>query len=155
MSDQSPEIQELARRFNFVIPALNRIVMHHGAPTQAQRPRSLFVLILLDHHALSQTRLSECTGIKPSALSKLIDWYVREGYIIRRCDEDDRRRQILSLAPKGKQTLDNAKRDAEETIGDLLAQSTPEEIIVLNRAAQILESKIRDHFEQNVGGCHA
>lgn len=52
----------------------------------------------------------------PSSVTRIMDKLVRQGFIVRRESEQDRRETFASLTPKGKQALDNGMKILRKSI---------------------------------------
>jgi len=85
-------------------------------------PHDYAVLHALNEEGgVSQTELAATLRVHPSNLVALLDGLEAEGLVERRRDPTDRRRQLLELAPGGRERLDRAKAAVENTERDLLA----------------------------------
>ncbi|MCK4766510.1 MAG: MarR family transcriptional regulator [Candidatus Aminicenantes bacterium] len=63
--------------------------------------------------------LSRKMNLSPSRASRVIDKLVRNGYFLRECDSEDRRRCTISLAEKGilvKRRIEEIKRECEDRV---------------------------------------
>ncbi len=52
------------------------------------------------HGSVSQTRLAECLGLEPHTIVGILNRMVRDGWLERRCCEEDRRRNLVHPTPK-------------------------------------------------------
>ena len=83
-------------------------------------PRHLGVLFEVDARPTSQQELIETIGVDPSKLVGLLNDLEAEGLIVRKRDEDDRRRHIVEVSAKGKARLAEGKKTAAAVETDLL-----------------------------------
>ncbi len=85
-----------------------------------------------------QQQLSTDMGIDPSAMVKLINELEEAGLAERRRRPNDRRAWEVNITPKGRQTLQRAKRAAseveDEILGGLTAADRRELLAILRRA---------------------
>ena len=85
-------------------------------------PREAGALRVLGRtQGLSQRELAERLGTVPSRLVALIDELEQRGLVVRSRSEDDRRNNVLSLAPQGERMLERLREVAEAHQADILA----------------------------------
>lgn len=77
--------------------------------------------VLGSAQGISQRQLAERLGTVPSRLVALIDELERKDYVTRSRSEDDRRNNVLSLAPLGQRVLRELRQVAEVHQADVLA----------------------------------
>ena len=68
---------------------------------------------------ISGSDLSRKMKLSPSRASRVVDKLVRNGFLTRECDAEDRRRCTISLAKKGarvKRKIEEIKNDCEKKI---------------------------------------
>lgn len=72
---------------------------------------ALQILTFLDHHPERNTAkdICSCRFIKNSIASMTIDKLVNRGYILRECDEKDRRVQRLKLTPEAEPVVQDGR----------------------------------------------
>jgi DNA-binding MarR family transcriptional regulator len=77
--------------------------------------------------------------VQPPSMTRTVNSLEEGGYVVRRAHETDGRQVIVVLADKGRTTLlaDRARRDA--WLARRLRDLTPEERVLLRRAAPLLE----------------
>ncbi len=69
------------------------------------------VLAIIGYHApMSAKEVAERTSLQPEKVTRAVDGLVAHQYVIRKQDPGDRRRVILSLAPKGKVVFKESER---------------------------------------------
>lgn len=96
------------------------------------------------------TALAELMGVKPSAITVMIDKLVGHGLISRQHQEDDRRVVLLSITDKGIQSVEQLKQQSNQIIGVYFSKCSPEEI---ENMVQTLE-KITDGLLAQERGRH-
>lgn len=72
--------------------------------------------------------LAESMGVKPSAITAMIDRLHKHEYVIRERDEHDRRIVYLRLSEEGSQTLKKVKRQRQDIVMHYLSHLTAEEL---------------------------
>jgi DNA-binding MarR family transcriptional regulator len=80
-------------------------------------PRHLGVLFEVDARPTSQQALIETIGVDPSKLVGLLNDLEADGLIVRKRDQDDRRRHIVEVSAKGKARLAEGKKTAAAAPG--------------------------------------
>lgn len=76
---------------------------------------------------VSQKDISDWMGIDPSDLVGIVDQLENAGYVTRTRDPNDRRRQLLSLTPKGLEARKKLTKIGAKASDDVLAPLTPKE----------------------------
>lgn len=69
--------------------------------------------------------LSQKMALSPSRASRVIDKMVKNGYLVRQTDADDRRKCTISLAKRGiniKKKIDRLKTNCDQRIREQLSQ---------------------------------
>jgi len=117
-------------------------------------PRHLGVLFEVAACPTSQQALIETIGVDPSKLVGLLNDLEAEGLILRKRDEDDRRRHIVEVSAKGKARLVEGKKAAAAVETDLLAgldEAQVEQLLML--LAQVADSSgIFEGCVERLGG---
>ena len=98
----------------------------HTRDPQSGRLASERQVQILDHldefTALSLTALADHMGVTPGTMSVAVDRLVKNGYVSRAIDGDDRRRILLRLSSAGAQICEAHSVLDPELIGAMLAQ---------------------------------
>ncbi|MFC9436543.1 MarR family winged helix-turn-helix transcriptional regulator [Nocardia sp. NPDC057030] len=68
-----------------------------------------YVLRTLADDALTASQLGEQLGITAQGAAKVVDEMVRQGYIERRADPNDKRAKLLHLSDRGRDMLDTVR----------------------------------------------
>ena len=102
-------------------------------------PRHLGVLFEVQACPTSQQALIETIGVDPSKLVGLLNDLEADGLIVRKRDQEDRRRHIVEVSAKGSARLEEAKKIAatveEELLGGLDAGQRAELLVLLAQVA--------------------
>lgn len=88
---------------------------------------------------LSATELGSRTSLDPDKITRAVDVLVQRGYVIRKDDEADRRRVVLTLSAKGRRVHDKIEMVAGTMEAEFLSVLTTEESKVLRAALTKLE----------------
>ena len=102
------------------------------------------VLMLLS--AVGEARMSDLAhqlGIAPSTLSSLVDRLVEGQLANRTYDPRDRRSVLVSLAPAGKQMLDQFNELGADALRSLLEQLDARDIVTVTKAIELLVAAAR------------
>jgi DNA-binding MarR family transcriptional regulator len=100
------------------------------------------IAAIAPRESISGNALSQKMGLSPSRASRVIDKMVKNGYLVRENDANDRRKCFISLAKKGqeiKKKIDRLKTSCEQRIR---ARLSDQEISTLNSSL----GKIIDAF---------
>jgi DNA-binding MarR family transcriptional regulator len=87
-------------------------------------------------YAAGPTELAAELGITGAAMTNRVDAMVRRGYVVRRYDRDDRRRNVLALTRKGVAAAERivaGQRDVEADLIATLTDAQQEQLITLLR----------------------
>jgi DNA-binding MarR family transcriptional regulator len=88
---------------------------------------------------LSATELGNRTSLDPDKITRAVDVLVQRGYVIRKDDEADRRRVVLTLSAKGRRMHDKIEMVASTMEAEFLSVLTAVESSVLRSALTKLE----------------
>ena len=87
-------------------------------------------------YAAGPTELAAELGITGAAMTNRVDAMVRRGYVVRRYDRDDRRRNVVALTRKGVAAAERivaGQRDVEADLLATLTDAQQEQLITLLR----------------------
>ncbi|MFG2779395.1 MarR family winged helix-turn-helix transcriptional regulator [Streptomyces prunicolor] len=93
--------------------------------------------VLADNRGHTMTELAECALLPAPTLTKVVDRMAAANLVHRRVDEDDRRRVLALLTPRGRtvyESLKAAMEQEESGLFTLLGQDTEELRFLLTRA---------------------
>lgn len=90
---------------------------------------------------LSATELGTRTSLDPDKITRAVDVLVQRSYVIRKDDEADRRRVVLTLSAKGRRVYDKIEMAAGAMEAEFLSVLTAEE----NRALLAALIKLEQH----------
>lgn len=134
---------ELARRLRSV-GVVNRELARRLPPDCP--PASAGLLTLLRRHGeMRMSRLTELLGIDLSVTSRHVAHAAERGWIERLPDPADGRSRILHLTARGERQLDELSDLATETMREVLADWSTEDVVTLNA--------LLDRLGASFGGC--
>ncbi len=140
----TPDLKAAATRFMTSIWRLHRDLGHELGPLLAEGahtdPRTYFLLNTIRDGAHYPKTLSECLGIPPNLLSRLLTELHTQALITRQVDTQDSRRVRLTVTPEGQALLDRAEAIMHDRLGARLRQLSPNELSVLLTALDRLSS---------------
>ena len=90
------------------------------------------------NHADTQKDIGRLAGIDRTSMVDLIDRLAAKDLLQRQRDEQDRRKQRISLTPRGRKCLSHAKRLAAGVHSDFLSPLAPKEASILKDSLQKL-----------------
>jgi DNA-binding MarR family transcriptional regulator len=108
---KAPEVEEALRAVLLLMPQLIARIKRSGTPPAFQSlalgPRHLPLLAyLLYDGPMSVTELAERLEVAPATVSLMLADLSRPGLVDRRPDESDRRRVVVSIAPKHRTAIE-------------------------------------------------
>ncbi|MGG1552097.1 MarR family winged helix-turn-helix transcriptional regulator [Paenibacillus ferrarius] len=92
-------------------------------------PPQLFLLAMIHKQGTpKQSHLAELMGVKPSAITVMIDRLVQSGHVARLQHETDRRIVLVEVSEKGKRMFDQASEVTRNVMERGLRQLSKEEL---------------------------
>ncbi|MEV5692363.1 MarR family winged helix-turn-helix transcriptional regulator [Micromonospora globbae] len=140
MSSESGPGPELSRRLGYLFK--HAAIRLHELHARALAPfgidgRELGVLIVIDsHEPASQQQAARRLGVDRTTMVAVLDVLEGKGLVFRRPHEEDRRRNVIDLTDRGRETLRRAVRASDEAEGALLAALDPQDRKRLRDALQ-------------------
>lgn len=147
-SDREEALSYLGNRLNIVTPMLNRFIHLSCKEIGLRSPRDLWLLSILSRHPINQAHIIKLMDINAPTLSKQIDALVQNGLLTRQASEEDRRSQILSITPQGKQKLKEAAKVNEQRLSEMLSEASDEQLVQLREATDTLTNVITSRMEK-------
>jgi DNA-binding MarR family transcriptional regulator len=97
--------------------------------------------------------LAESMSLDKSTLSRTVDSLVKEGWVERVINPDNRRAQVLTLAPAGKKLAERIHGDCNELYRGLLDRLPPKKIAQILTSLEWLCQALHDGCQKGVLGC--
>jgi DNA-binding MarR family transcriptional regulator len=132
-------------RFRTTFETAHRKISHtvlSQLNSELTKPQIFMLFMISKEGAPKQTHLAEKLGVKPSAITVMIDRLVQSGHVIRKHHETDRRIVLVEITETGKAILKQAEDVQKEVIARGLSQLPPEEMRVLVSAFE----KLTDYY---------
>jgi DNA-binding MarR family transcriptional regulator len=85
--------------------------------------------LLSEGSGYPMTEVAECVGVRPAALTRLVDRLVANNLVYRRIDLEDRRRVRLFLTPRGKSVHRRLAALVERSQAELFPSSDEAELL--------------------------
>jgi DNA-binding MarR family transcriptional regulator len=108
------------------------------------RPQYFMLKMIQDNEPCSISSLADKMGVKPSAVTVMLDRLEQADYVVRRHDEQDRRIVLVQLTPKGLDSLRKVDEARMGKLGQVLNRLEPDE---LQQFVQTFEKLARIHFQ--------
>lgn len=133
-----PDIVQRIRSFNrFYMPAMNLLGVHYlGSEYSATEARVMFEIY--EDEGCNAAHIAEKMKIDKSYLSRIINGYVKKGYLERKLSEQDRRCQRLFLTDKGKEKTEDFIRKSDADIRRIVGHLSPIEEEQLRNAFDVI-----------------
>ncbi|MGZ4471748.1 MAG: MarR family transcriptional regulator [Nocardioidaceae bacterium] len=143
----SPSIETIARTdaglasaLRVCIARLSRRLRSERDPANELSVGQLSVLgDLFRNGSCSVGELAAQERVQPPSMTRTVNCLEEGGYVVRRPHETDGRQVVVTLAPKGEETLASDRRRRDAWLAQRLRELTPEERAALRKAAPILE----------------
>jgi DNA-binding MarR family transcriptional regulator len=100
---------------------------------------------------LSATELGARTSLDPDKITRAVDTLVDRSYVIRKSDEADRRKVVLTLSAKGRRVHDKIEMVVSAMESDFLSALTAEERKALGSSLDKLEQHTSLRFGRREG----
>lgn len=116
------------------------------------------ILFILDHHGdrgeiASQRELAQALRVSPAAIATSLKSLERLGYVEKRVDEADARRNRVMITQKGKLAVQQCFDVFQEIDRCMMEGFTEQEQEDLDRLHRKMLENLRQKKEQNKGGC--
>ena len=79
------------------------------------------LMVVADLRSASQQELAQALGIDRTTMVAFVDMLEGKGFVQRRPDPNDRRRNVVEVTARGKRTLEQGRRASDEAERTLLA----------------------------------
>lgn len=124
-------VSKLSAHTGYLLRMVSNAVSHRFASTLAAEGVTVaewaMLRVLYDSDAASPSCLSQSMGLTKGAISKLTDRLLAKGLVERTPDEEDRRKQSLSLSGVGRRKVPHLARIADANDAAFFAALSNEE----------------------------
>jgi len=110
-------------------------------------PQGMVMAILSKEKTVKITELSTKLSLSNSTVSGIIDRLEKQGMVVRKRSDEDRRVVHVSVAPDFKGLHQNFHKRLEENIGAILNKGTPEELDKIYVGLDALKTLLGGHLE--------
>lgn len=119
---------------------------------------SPMILFILDHHGdrgeiASQRELAQALRVSPATIATSLKSLERMGYVEKRVDENDARRNRVIITEKGIMAVKQCNEVFEEIDRRMMEGFTLQEQENLNRLHQKMFDNLNAHRKSEKGGC--
>ena len=135
--------------FDLFIETSHRVMKY--ADSQLEKSDNLsgakfIVLVILEFNGgtMTSAKLAAKTGTKPHNITKLIDRLERDGLVVTRKHEGDRRYVYISLTDEGRSILGKGKLVAHDVVEKTMASLSGSDLAALDRILHILKKNLTD-----------
>ena len=118
-----------------------------GASGMHRSQHAMLLYIKRCSHAPTQQELAELLLISPAAVAVTMKKLENAGYIERKSDENDSRRNSVSLTEKGEEILTNTKKLVDAVDRRMFEGFSPEEYEVFTRCLDKMQKNLSE-FEK-------
>ncbi len=138
MSTKKSSVEAADRFHSAAIHALRHVRREDPATgLSAARLSALSVLVFGGPRTLGELAAAE--QVRPATMTRIAQSLVEEGYALRNADPADGRVARLSATPKGREVMQQGRERRVETLARLLRRLTPEEVMRIQEAADLVE----------------
>ncbi len=105
-------------------------------------PSQVFTLQELENGALTIGELAERLFLERSTVSRLIDTLVKEGFVNRNVNEENRREVLVSLTDKGERSLEKVREQSIRYFRSILDELLEEERVQILNGFKLFTSAL-------------
>jgi DNA-binding MarR family transcriptional regulator len=137
-STTTAPLPEVASRLRLAVMRLSRRLRQHapGGITPSQLS-ALSTVVAEGRITLSQLAVAE--RVQPPSITRVVDVLVTDGFATRTQSEEDRRVAWVEPTLDGRALVEAVRRQRDAYLAQRLATLTHEDVVVLARAAELLE----------------
>jgi DNA-binding MarR family transcriptional regulator len=101
---------------------------------------------LRERRTMTMSELALAAGVAPPTATRMLDGLVRDGRVVRRASDKDRRAVLVSLTDEGRAAVKAAARRVEQARARVSDQLTPAEqeqaVRLLHRLAEVVDAQL-------------
>ncbi|MDQ1914408.1 MarR family transcriptional regulator [Paenibacillus sp. GD4] len=115
--------------------------------TDITAPQMFMLYFINQKEKCKLTQIAERLGVKPSAVTVMIDRLENAGYVVRGDDPLDRRSILVELTDSGREVLARAVAKRNEIISSYFTKLQPDERELVTRLMEkMVEDEVRDQL---------
>lgn len=149
------ERDEMIDQIGELMDGLGQVMVRHRLldelPMDVTVQQLRALAVLYRYGGRSAHDLADLLGLRPTALTGLVDRLESKGYVDRRPDPADRRVRRIDLTPSGAEVLDSLERLRDEKHRQILGRLADEDLARLLRALGPLAKAVREDVEASEG----
>lgn len=138
----SLERQEVADRLHSAALHLVRTVSAEDAAMGLTPARASALSVLVFGGARTVGGLAAAEGVRSPTMTALVSGLERDGFVRRAPGATDGRQVLVEATAKGRRVLQQGRRRRVERLEALLADLHEEDLVVLDRAAALIEASV-------------
>jgi len=143
-TDQRPRTSsDLAAQLRFAVMRLGRRLRQH-APEDITPSQLSALSVIVRDGPMTLSRLAEAERVQPPTVTRVVDALQQKGLVTRVPSELDRRVAYVEATTEGRGLVEAIRRRRDAYLARRLRTLTPEERLLLGRAAPLLERLIED-----------
>jgi DNA-binding MarR family transcriptional regulator len=142
-TDQRIRSSELAAQLRFAVMRLGRRLRQH-APADITPSQLSALSVIVRDGRMTLSKLAEAERVQPPTITRVVDALQQKGFVTRVPCDEDRRVAYVDATAEGRALVDAIRRRRDAYLARRLRTFTPEERLLLERAAPLLERLIED-----------
>ena len=99
--------------------------------------------------AASQKQIADQFNVSPAAVATLLKQLEAKGYVERRQDSSDTRRNLVQVSEKGLEVVEKSQKKFEEVDSSMIKGLSPEELSSLEIIIEKMTVNMREYAEKN------
>ncbi len=144
MNNTKDEYYPIGKKFFHLWRVMKKCVDHRLADRNLHHGQARILMMLFHHDGLSHSDIAKRMFISPAAATKAIQRLERNGFAIRRPDEEDERVSRVFLLPKGKDQVSDIITTFDEITDQTFDGFTREEKELLNSFIDRIFQNLRE-----------
>lgn len=133
-----PDVQTVMQRFDSLRELLSAMHTDTLLEVDVTMSQAQLMFIVSTRPGASMSSIAAMLGVGLSAVSGLTDRLVEHGYVQRAEDPTDRRQQLISLTPDGREVLDRMRELDHSLFQRLLGGLSASELATVGDAIDVL-----------------
>ncbi|MGO9872296.1 MAG: MarR family winged helix-turn-helix transcriptional regulator [Acidimicrobiia bacterium] len=144
LSDPSTApLGDVASRLRLAVMRLSRRLRQHAPVGITQSQLSALATIVVEER-ITLSGLADAERVQPPSITRLVDVLVSQGYATRTPSAEDRRVAWVAPTEAGRALIETVRRQRDAYLAQRLRTLTPDDRVVLARAAVLLERLTED-----------